>query len=179
MCIYIFLTLSSRIQRLNLDITKVANAIIYMLEKDIKQLNDKKLSALMFLIDYESLQKNGKKIFDDEYIKESRNPEPKLLTEIFEILANDEDLEDDDFRLDLIQELLSFVEIQIQEKQNFIELKFSKYEEEFDKSIFNKDELDIIKTIAHKYKDASPRNTANDCFKIEKLRETQKGEVII
>lgn len=163
----------------NLDITKVANLILYMLEKNVAHLNDKKLSIMLFLIDYESLQTNGSKIFGDEYIKESRHPEPKLLTEILEILANDEDLEDDDFRLDFISELLSFIDVSIIEKPKFIELKFSKFEEEFDDTIFTKDEMKIINTILNKYKEKTARNIANDCFKIDMVRQTQKGEIIL
>lgn len=162
-----------------MDITKIANLILYLIDEDVTFLNDKKLSILLFLIDFESQQKNGEKIFKEQYIKTPRNPEPKLLTELFEIMANDEELDDSDSRLDLIGELLAFVEIEILEKANFIELKFSKYEEEFDSSIFSKDEMKIIKSIVTKYKTTSPRNTANECFKIQKVRETQKGEIII
>ncbi len=162
-----------------MDITKIANLILHMIEKDVAHLNDKKLSILLFLIDYKSSQINGSKIFGDEYIKESRHPEPKLLTEIFEVLANDEDLEDDDFRLDFIQELLSFIDISIIEKPKFIELKFLKYEEEFDNSIFTKDEMNLIDEVIKKYKEKTARNIANDCFKIDIVRQTQKGEIIL
>lgn len=161
-----------------MDITKIANAILYMLQKDVAHLNDKKLSILLFLIDNDHLAKNGSKIFGDEYIKEARHPEPKTLTEIFEILANDEDLADDDFRHDLIGELLSFVEINIVEKPKFVELKFSKYEEEYDESIFNKDELKTIDFFIKKYKGTTPRNIANDCFKLDIVREAKKGDII-
>lgn len=119
------------------------------------------------------------KIFGDEYIKTPRNPEPKLLTEIFEIIANQEDLEEEDEKLYLIQELLDFVDIEIVHKSNFIELQFIKYEEEFDKSLFTRKELKIIDNILEKYKDTTVRNVANDCFKIEKVRTTPQGEVII
>lgn len=161
-----------------MDITKVSNLILYMLDQNVLHINDKKLSILLFLIDHEAVQKTSSKIFGDEYIKTARHPEPKSLTEIFEVIANDEDLEDGDYKLDMIQELLAFVEIEITQKQSFIELKFLPYEEEFDRSIFTKDEMKIIETIVKKYKDTSPRNIANDCFKIEKVRATPKGQVI-
>lgn len=150
-----------------------------MLQKNVAHLNDKKLSIMLFLIDHEALQTTGNKIFGDEYIKEARHPEPKILTEVFEILANNEDLEEDDFRLDFIQELLSFVDISIVEKPKFIELKFSKFEEEFDESIYTKDELKLITNIINRYKETTPRNIANECFKLQKVRDTQKGETII
>lgn len=162
-----------------MDITKIANFILYMIENKVSFINDKKLSILLFLIDYKSLQTYDTKIFKEVYIKEARAPEPKMLTEIFDIIANQEDLEEDDERLYLIQELLDFVDIEIVKKPKFIELQFVKYEEEFDNSIFTKKEFLLIDSVLKKYKDTSIRNIANECFKIDKVRQTPKGEVII
>ena len=162
-----------------MDITKIANFILYMIDNKVSHINDKKLSILLFLIDYKSLQTYDTKIFGEEYIKTPRNPEPKVLSELFDIIANEEDLEEDDERLYLIQELLDFVDIEIVKKSNFIELQFVKFEEEFDKSIFTRKELKLIDEILEKYKNATPRNIANACFNIEKVRETAKGEIII
>jgi len=162
-----------------MDITKIANLILYMIENKISLINDKKLSILLFLIDYKSLQTYDTKIFGEVYIKAARAPEPKILTELFDIIANQKDLEEDDERLYLIQELLDFVDIEIVKKPKFIELQFVKYEEEFDSSLFTKKEFLLIDSILKKYKDTSIRNIANDCFKIEKVRQTAKGEVII
>lgn len=162
-----------------MDITKIANFILYMIENKVSFINDKKLSILLFLIDYKSLQTYDTKIFKEVYIKEARAPEPKMLTEIFDIIANQEDLEEDDERLYLIQELLDFVDIEIVKKPKFIELQFIKYEEEFDNSIFTKKEFLLIDSVLKKYKDTSIRNIANECFKIDKVRQTPKGEVII
>ena len=146
-----------------MDITKIANFILYMIENKVSHINDKKLSILLFLIDYKSLQTYDIKIFGEEYIKAPRNPEPKILTELFNIIANEEDLEEDDERLYLIQELLDFVDIEIVKKPNFIELQFIKVEEEFDKSIFTRKELKLIDDIIEKYKNTTVRNTANAC----------------
>ena len=162
-----------------MDITKVANFILYMIANKVSHINDKKLSILLFLIDYKSLQTYDMKIFGEDYIKAPRSPEPKILTELFDIIANEEDLEDDDERLYLIQELLDFVDIEIVKKTNFIELQFVKFEEEFDKSIFTRKELKLIDSIIEKYRDTTVRNIANACFKIDKVRETANGEVII
>lgn len=164
---------------MNFDITKIAHTILYMLDKDVKHLNDKKLSIMLFLIEYNHLENCGAKIFGDEYVKSTRNPEPKILGDIFSIIANEEDLEDDDERLYLITELLEFLDIEIIKKDNFTELKFIKMEEDFDASLFEKPELISINKVITKYKDLSARNIANDTFKIDKVRETAKNEVII
>jgi len=150
-----------------------------MLDKDVKHLNDKKLSIMLFLIEYNHLENCGAKIFGDEYVKSTRNPEPKILGDIFNIIANEEDLEEEDERLYLITELLEYIDIEILAKQNFVELKFIKMEEEFDASLFEKPELISINKVINKYKDLSARNIANDTFKIDKVRETAKDEVII
>ncbi|NQY94876.1 MAG: DUF4065 domain-containing protein [Campylobacteraceae bacterium] len=164
---------------MNFDITKIAHTIIYMLDNEVKHLNDKKLSILLFLIDYNHLTNCEDKIFGDEYIKTNRNPEPKILGDIFNIIANDVDLEEGDERLYLITELLEYLDIEIIEKKDFMELKFIKMEEEYDESLFNKDELKTINKIVSKYKNYTVRNIANATFKIDKVRETAKDTVII
>lgn len=161
------------------DMTKIANVILYMLHKQVKFLNDRKLSIMLFLIDYNHLQYCQCKIFGDTYIKSARNPEPKMLGELFEIIANEEDLDEDDERLYLIQELLEYLDIEVKTKDKFVELKFIKMEEEFDDTIFSEDEMKTIHKIVSEYLESSPRSVANACFGIDKVRQTDKGAVII
>ena len=164
---------------MKLDITKVANVIIYMLDEKVLHLNDRKLSILLFLMDFNHLENCAEKIFGEEYIKDKRNPEPAILSEIFDIIANQEDLDEEDERLFLIQELLDYIDIEIITKEKFIELEFIKMDEEFDESLFEKEEMKTIKKIVEKYKEETARKIANACFQIDKVRETQLNEVII
>ncbi len=164
---------------MNFDMTKVANGILYMLHKQVKNLNDKKLMIMLFLMDYKHQKFCGKKIFGDEYIKQSRHPEGKILSEIFDIIANEEDLEEDDTRLYLIQELLDYLDIEVTPHEKFIELKFLIMEEEYDESLFNQEELKTIQKVINEYQNTTVRNLANETFKIEDVRKTSKGEVII
>jgi hypothetical protein len=159
--------------------TKVANVILYMLHKQVKQLNDKKVSIMLFLMDYNHQKYCGQKLFNETYIKGSRHPEPVVLSELFDIVANEEDLEEEDERIYLMQELLDYLDIEVIKKEKFIELNFIKMEEEFDESIFSKDELKTVYKIVSQYQDSSARNIANDCFKIDEVRNTPKGEIII
>lgn len=161
------------------DITKIANTIVYMLDNNVLHLNDKKLSILLFLIDYNHLEKFNAKIFGEEYIKAKRQPEPKVLTDLCHIMANDLDLDEEDERMYLIAELLDYVDIEVFEKDKFIELKFVKMDEEFDKSLFTKEEMKTIDTIISQYKNTTARNIANATFQNEKVRSTPLGEVII
>ncbi|MFA7083943.1 MAG: type II toxin-antitoxin system antitoxin SocA domain-containing protein [Arcobacteraceae bacterium] len=164
---------------MNIDMTKIANVILYMLHKQVKNLNDKKLLILLFLIDYAHFKHCGKKIFGDEYIKQNRHPEGKILSEIFDIIANEEDLDEEDARLYLIQELLDYLDIAVASNEKFIELTFLKMEEEFDESLFTKDELKTIQKVINDHQNATVRNIANETFKIELVRTTNIGEVII
>ncbi len=164
---------------MNIDITKVANAIIYMIDEDVKHLNDRKLLILLFLIDYDFFKTTGKKIFGDKYIKQKRNPEALVLAELFDIIANGEDLEEDDERLYFITDMLDFIDIEILTKEKFIELNFLKMEEDFDPSMFDKDELKCIKAIVEKYKDDTARKIANACFQIDDVRNKNLDEIII
>ena len=159
--------------------TKVANVILYMLHKQVKHLNDKKVAIMLFLMDYNHQKFCGKKIFNETYIKGPRHPEPIIISELFDIVANEEDLEEDDERIYLMQELLDYLDIEVVEKEKFIELNFIKMEEEYDESLFSKDELKTIHKIVSQYQDISSRNIANECFKIDEVRATAKGEIII
>ncbi len=164
---------------MKIDITKIANVILYMLEKDVKHLNDRKVAILLFLMDFENQKKTGEKIFNEEYIKDKRNPEPVVIGEIFEIIANSEDLDEEDERLYIIQELLDYLDIEVLTKDKFIELKFIKMEEEFDKSLFSRKELNSIEAIIEKYGEDTARKVANATFKIQKVRDTALNEIII
>ncbi|RXK00418.1 DUF4065 domain-containing protein [Arcobacter sp. CECT 8986] len=162
-----------------MDMTKVANVILYMLHKQVHHLNDKKLSVMLFLMDYNHHKFCGEKIFGDEYIKTKRHPEPKIISELFDIIANSEDLEEDDERLYLIQELLDYLDIEVLEKKNYIELKFIEMQEEFDDTLFSKDEMKTIHKVVSTYSETTARNIANDTFKIEEVRKAALNEVII
>jgi len=164
---------------LKFDITKIANAILFMIENKVKNLNDKKLCALLFIVEYNHLQTYEDKIFGETFIKGKRAPEPQIMGDIFNIIANNIDLEDDDERLYIITELLDFLDIEILEKAKFNELNFIKMEEEYDPSIFSKKEQKTLENVIEKYKNETPRQMANATFAKEKVRTTVLGEIII
>ena len=164
---------------MNINIEKITNAILYMLDNKVSHLNDKKLVVMLFLIDYNHLENCGVKIFNEVYTKSKRHPTAKTLGSIFDVIANDKDLDEEDERLYIIQEFLEYLDIEILKKEKFSELKFIKMEEDFDKSMFSDDEMKTINKVVTKYKDETPRKMANICFTINKVRETQINEQII
>ncbi len=162
------------------DITKVANLILYMLHKKVKNLNDKKLILMMFFMDYNHQNFCGSKIFFDTYIKQKRNPEGLILSDLFDVIANEEELEEDDLRTFLIDELCEFIDIDINKKETFVELKFTANEnEEFDEELFSKDEMKTIQKIINTYSETSVRNLANETFNLDIVRNTKVDEIII
>lgn len=61
----------------NIDMTKVANIILYMLHKQVKALNHKKVELMLFFMEFNHLKFCGKKIVNETFVKEKK--ELKLL----------------------------------------------------------------------------------------------------
>lgn len=161
---------------MNFDITKIAMAILYFLENEVKQLSERKLLAMLFLIDFNYFEKNGKFVFIDDYIKEKRYVKSALLSEIFEIIKSEKDIEGDELEF-LIKEFLEFIEIDIDKKENHIDIKFQAIEK-FDSEAFDEREFEILKEITKTYKNSSNRNTLNALFSIDKFREVEEEQHI-
>ena len=164
---------------MNIDITKIANAIILMIDKKVKHLDDRKLSIMLFLIDYNHKQAHGEVIFTDDYIKNKKLPQSQTLTELFDLIASEEELDEDDERFYLIEELIEYINIDITPKEKFTELKFSKNEDEdLDDEIFEKEELKTIKKVIKAFEDTTFRNISNEPFALDLFRDTKDGEMI-
>jgi len=161
---------------MNFDITKIAMAILYFLENDVKQLSERKVLAMLFLIDFNYFEKNGKFVFIDDYIKEKRYVKSALLSEIFETIKLEKDIEGDELEF-LIKEFLEFIEIDIDKKENHIDIKFQAIEK-FDSEAFDEREFEILKEITKTYKNSSNRNTLNALFSIDKFREVEEEQHI-
>lgn len=164
---------------MNSDITKIANIILYMLHKQVKSLNNKKIELMLFFMEFNHLKFCEKKIVNEIFIKEKRGVKASTLGELFDLILDEVILDEDDERVYFIQELMDFLEIDIVEKDNFKELKFKKLDEDFNEDIFSKDELKTVHKVVTLYKDFSVRNLANECFSIDLVRKTADGEIVI
>ncbi|RXJ79126.1 DUF4065 domain-containing protein [Aliarcobacter skirrowii] len=161
------------------DMTKVANIILYMLHKQVKGLNNKKVELMLFFMEKNHLDFFNQKIVNEEFIKDKRGVKAKNLSEIFELIIDEVDLDEDDERVYFIQELLDFLEIDIVEKNGYKELNFSKFEEDFSEELFLKDEFKTIHKVVSLYKDTTVRNLANESFSIDKVRSAELGDLIL
>ena len=164
---------------MNSDITKIANIILYMLHKQVKSLNNKKIELMLFFMEFNHLKFCEKKIVNEIFIKEKRGVKASTLGELFDLILDEVILDEDDERVYFIQELMDFLEIDIVEKDSFKELKFKKLDEDFNEDIFSKDELKTVHKVVTLYKDFSVRNLANECFSIDLVRKTADGEIVI
>ena len=63
-----------------------------------------------------------------------------------------------------MQELLDYLDIEVIEKEKFIELNFIKMEEEFDETLFDKDELRTINKVVNEYKETSSKKYSKRLF---------------
>ncbi|WP_198305812.1 type II toxin-antitoxin system antitoxin SocA domain-containing protein [Arcobacter vandammei] len=162
-----------------IDMTKVANIILYMLHKQVKALNHKKVELMLFFMEHNHIAFCGEKIINETFVKTPRGVKPLVLDELFSIIIDEIEFEDEeDDRVFFIQELMDFLEIDIVQKENFKELKFHKLDEDFDESLFTKDEMTTIHKIVSLYKDTSVRNLSNECFSLQNIRDKQTDEII-
>ena len=108
---------------MNIDMTKIANIILYMLHKQVKALNHKKIELLIFFIELNHINFCGKKILGETFIKTPRGVKAEVLDELFTLILDEVEFEDEeDDRVFFIQELMDFLEIEIVEKERFKEL---------------------------------------------------------
>lgn len=163
------------------DITKVANLILYFLHKGVKNLNHKKIELLIFFIEKNHLDFCGKKILNENFIKTPRGVKAEVLDELFNTIIDDIqfDNEEDDDMVFFIQELMDFLDIEIIDKSTYKELKFSKLDEDFDESIFTESEIRTVTKIINLYKDISVRNLTNECFTLDSVRAKTDDEVVL
>ena len=134
---------------------------------------------MIFFMEFNHTEYCGSKIFFDTYIKQKRNPEGLILSDLFDLIANEEELEEDDLRQFLINELCEYVEIDINKKDTFVELKFTPLDEEFDEELFSKDEMKTIQKTINAYSETSVRNLSNETFSLDIVRNTEIDNIIL
>ena len=79
---------------MNIDMTKIANIILYMLHKQVKALNHKKIELLIFFCELNHLNFCGKKILGETFIKTSRGVKAEVLDELFTLILDEVEFEE-------------------------------------------------------------------------------------
>ena len=161
------------------DITKVANAIIYMLDSESRFLNHRKIALMIFLVDFYHLEQYGVKVFGDDYVKDPREPKSVMLDNLFQVIIEDDEIDETDDSYFLIGELMEYLDIDVIHRGRYKELKFFKRYESFNDEMFSETEFEILEYIIKKYKNETSRKTANSIFRIDDFRAVDNGDIII
>jgi len=163
------------------DITKIANAIIYMLDSKSKYLNNRKIISLLFMVDYYYKEEHNEKVFGEIYKKDDREPRAVILENIFQIIIDNDDLDENDENYFLIKEMREYLKINVVNRGRYKELKFLKVNEDegFDRELFSDEEFEMLKYIVKKFLGDSSRKVANAVFRIDEFRALESGDIII
>ncbi len=133
------------------DVRKIANAIIFFIDSNVKYLGITKLMKLCFYADKYHLEQFGKPIFNHTYTKLPRGPVPTWLYSIIRTKISgsfDYDFEDE---VKVFNKFIATEEIQWDEGTKVIFTKLK----EFDKKYFSKSQIKILMQVSEEFKNIS------------------------
>lgn len=130
------------------SIEKVANAIIFFVEKNIEHFGKTKLMKLMYFADKEHLEKFGRVMFYDDYRKLPRGP---VATLTYNIISSTDANDGDDFK-SYVDNFSSFIEIQKKDTNQKNSATRFNPKNSFDNSFFSKSEIEILESITKNIK---------------------------
>jgi len=133
----------------NYDVKKIANALIFFIDSDVKNLGITKLMKLFFYADKYHLEAYGKPIFNHTYQKLPRGPVPTWLYSIIRTAVSgfwDYDFESE---VEVFNHYIGAGEIV---NGKYIQITFSK-KQDFDSKFFSKSQLKILEKVANEFKD--------------------------
>lgn len=152
------------------DIRKVANALIFFIDKKVYSLTKTKFIKMMFFADKLHLEKYGRSIFGDTYRKLPKGPVPTLTYSVIDSVAaescDNEDVED------LVNGFSEYISVSCKpNKKGFAMTVFDK-KSEFNEKIFSKSEIEVLNVIADKYKDFTVNNIIDATHETEEFKKT-------
>jgi len=138
----------------NYDIKKLANFIIYFIEKEVKYLGITKLMKLCFFADKYHLEAYGKPILNRTYTKLPKGPVPMY---IYTLIKNSKNTDNDD----LESEVREFnLHINVKERQLNESPRFENYKP-FDEKFFSKSQMIILDKLVLEFKDMDKEKISN------------------
>ena len=156
------------------SIEKVANAIIFFVEKNIEHFGKTKLMKLMYFADKEHLEKFGRVMFYDNYRKLPRGP---VATFTYNIISSTDANDGDDFK-SYIDNFSDFVEIQKKDiNQKNSATRFNP-KNSFDNTFFSKSEIEILENIAKKYKTYTKEQISEESHSLKEYINTDMNDFI-
>ena len=156
------------------SIEKVANAIIFFVEKNIEHFGKTKLMKLMYFADKEHLEKFGRVMFYDNYRKLPRGP---VATFTYNIISSKDANDGDDFK-SYIDNFSDFVEIQKKDiNQKNSATRFNP-KNSFDNTFFSKSEIEILENVAKKYKTYTKEQISEESHSLKEYINTDMNDFI-
>ena len=156
------------------SIEKVANAIIFFVEKNIEHFGKTKLMKLMYFADKEHLEKFGRVMFYDNYRKLPRGP---VATFTYNIISSTDANDGDDFK-SYIDNFSDFVEIQKKDiNQKNSATRFNP-KNSFDNTFFVILEIEILENVAKKYKTYTKEQISEESHSLKEYINTDMNDFI-
>lgn len=155
------------------SVKKVANAIVYFSEYNVQHVGKTKLMKLMYFADKMHLQNYGKTIFCDDYYKLQRGPVASLTLNIINNINEDDN---EDFK-SYTDEFLDVLNIDIK-KDNGEKITNFRPKSSFQKELFSKSELKILKSISEKYRLYTKEQISEESHHLTEYINTELNSII-
>ena len=156
------------------SIEKVANAIIFFVEKNIEHFGKTKLMKLMYFADKEHLEKFGRVMFYDDYRKLPRGP---VATLTYNIISSTDANDGDDFK-SYVDNFSSFIEIQKKDTNQKNSATRFNPKNSFYNSFFSKSEIEILESITKKYKTYTKEQISEESHSLKEYINTDMNDFI-
>jgi uncharacterized phage-associated protein len=157
----------------NHKLIKLANAIIYFIDKDVQDLGTTKLMKLFYFADKFHINETTKPIFNYDYVKKPRGP---VLSEIHSIIKSIQvDSEDDDYEESdrIFKEYITVKRVD----SNSSNTIFTK-NREFDSRYFSQKEIEVLDSVVLKFKNISKDEISELSYKENSWKKAKLDEKI-
>lgn len=152
---------------------KLANAIVYFLDKDVCNLGTTKLMKLLFYADKEHLNRFGVPIFKHLYSKQQFGPVPMFA---YALIQSMNQCETDDVEEDL-KVISEYIDADSSCTGPYSSTHFSK-KKEFETDYFSKSELEVLEKISEQFKNHTANEISKESHELSEYSSTSDGSII-
>ncbi len=158
----------------NYDVKKIANALIFFIDSDVKNLGITKLMKLFFYADKYHLEAYGKPIFNHTYQKLPKGPVPTWLYGIIRTSVSGQADYDFESEVDVFNHYIDAQEIQ---DGHYKQIIFSK-KQEFDSKFFSKSQLKILQKVVDEFKFITANSISEKSHRTRAWQSARDNELI-
>jgi len=158
----------------NYDVKKIANALIFFIDSDVKRLGITKLMKLFFYTDKYHLEAYGKPIFNHTYQKLPKGPVPTWLYSIIRTAISGSSDYDFEYEVDVFNQ---YIEVEEIDTGNYRHINFLK-KQEFDSNFFSKSQLKILQKVADEFKFITAKSISEQSHQTRAWQSAKDNEII-